>query len=99
MALKKRKQGKSYTIDEMMFLINYRFITGSSGESYVISNTSFKESYKRIIICDAKYYELENEDYDSMKNYYGSTILEAVTNCFNDRENHDIYDSKAVLDG
>ena len=98
MALKKRKQGKSYTIDEMMFLINYRFITGSSGESYVISNTAFKESDKKIIICDAKY-ELDDEDYDFMKNYYGSTILEAVTNCFNDRENHDIYDSKAVLDG
>ena len=98
MELKKRKQGRDYTIDEMMYLINYCFITGSSGESYVITNTSFKESHKRIIVCDAKY-ELDDEEYDLMKNYYGSTILEAVTNCFNDRENHPIYAPKAVLDG
>lgn len=96
MALKKRKQGRDYTIDQMMYLINHSFINGSSEESYVISNTAYKEPHKKIVICDAKY-ETEDEDYDLMKNYYGSTILEAVTNCFNDRENHEIYDENAVL--
>jgi hypothetical protein len=98
MALKKRKQGRDYTIDEMMYLINYKFIIGTSGESYVISNTAHKESHKKIIICDAKY-ESDDDDYSSMDNYFGNTILEAVTNCFNDRENHEIYDKNASLDG
>ena len=96
MELKKRKKGKDYTIDQMMHLINYKFINGLSEDSYVISNTAYKENHKRIIICDAKY-ETEDEEYDLMKNYYGSTILEAVTDCFADRENHPIYAEGAIL--
>jgi hypothetical protein len=96
MELKKRKKGKDYTIDQMMHLINYKFINGTSEESYVISNTAYKEPHKRIIICDAKYEAYEG-DGDLMYNYYGSTILEAVTACFADRENHPIYAVDAVL--
>lgn len=96
MELKKRKKGKDYTIDQMMHLINYKFINGISEDSYVISNTAYRESHKRIIICDAKYEAYEG-DGDLMYNYYGSTIKEAVTACFADRENHKIYAEDAIL--
>ena len=96
MALKERKTGRDYSLDEMMYMINYNFITKTETEpilNYTIQATSWQDADERWLVCDSR-----DEEYVSdgrLEDYYGSTILEAVTLCFNDRQNHSIYNASA----
>jgi len=96
MALRERKKVKEYSIDEMMRIINCNFINTNHEHpipNYVISSTTWLEAQKSFIVCDSREEELKIEDGDPerLANYYGETIKEAVTKCFDDRINHSIY--------
>ena len=104
----KRKAARAYSIDEMLFLINYDFIErGRSGQLneagdhpyYVLGPTCFGSKDRQWIICDSRD-NTENTDIDNLLEvYYGSTIEEVITKCFIDRVNHSIYRTDAKLDG
>lgn len=97
----KRKKGREYTLDEMMYLINYNFITGVHQEdalSFTISSTCFSSKEKRWIVCDSREdQDKYGEHQDVLPTYYGETTLEAVEKCFKDRKNHSIYRKDAKL--
>ena len=96
MALRERKKVKEYSIDEMMRIINYKF-TNTNHEhpipNYVIASTSWEEIQKSFIVCDSRDEdaEVEQDGPERLAHYYGETIKEAVTKCFDDRINHSIY--------
>ena len=96
MELRERKKAREFSIDEMMTMINHRFITGSETDvlNYAIASTTWKGGEKALIVMDSRdEYDQENninED-QKLKAYYGPTIKEAVSKCFNDRANHIIY--------
>ena len=104
----KRRAARAYSIDEMLFLINYDFIErgrrGHLNEAgdhhyYVVGPTCFSSKDKKWIICDSRD-NTENKDIDDLLEvYYGSTIEEVITKCFMDRGNHSIYRIDAKLDG
>ena len=107
MGLLKRRVARAYSIDEMLFLINYDFIeSGRSGKMkqghtphYVIGPTCFAGLEKRWLLADSRD-EIDGDVVeDELDSYYGSTIEEAVTACFIDRKNHGIYRIDAKLDG
>ena len=103
----KRKAARAYSIDEMLFLINYDFIeSGRSGNMngehvphYIISPTCFVSLEKKWLICDSRDNGEGLSLIDELDSYYGATIEEAVTACFTDRRNHSIYRIDARLDG
>ena len=93
----KRRESRSYSVEEMMNIINKNFIKGgnNSGESkriYVISSTCFQDDSKRFLMCDSRDEDTANEEgYEGtnlLKPYYGRTISSVVTQCFVDRANH-----------
>jgi len=100
MALKlKRRVEKSYSLDEMMYIINKRFIETRSNRPldykpirrFGIQPTSFENDEDRWLICDIRSISSEGgiaHDPPLLPTYYGSTIQEAVTKCFLDRKNH-----------
>ena len=103
----KRKAAKAYSIDEMLFLINYDFIElGRAGKlikgscpHYVLGSTCFSSKDRKWIICDSRDNTEDTDIDDLLEVYYGSTIEEVITRCFIDRENHSIYRIDAKLDG
>tara|TARA_R110000744_G_scaffold170914_2_gene289258 strand:- start:2839 stop:3159 length:321 start_codon:yes stop_codon:yes gene_type:complete len=103
----KRRVARAYSIDEMLFLINYDFIeSGRSGKMkqghtphYVIGPTCFAGLEKRWLLADSRD-EIDGDVVeDELDSYYGATIEEVVTACFMDRKNHGIYRIDAKLDG
>lgn len=89
----KRKVKKTYSIDEMINIINKDFIhntaASAGGFIYVLSSTCFQDDNKRFIMCDSKDNEsCRDDECNYVKPYYGKSILEAVTRCFVDRANH-----------
>ena len=104
----KRKAARAYSIDEMLFLINYDFIeSGRAGKMkdnenysyYVLGPTCFSCQDRKYMMCDSRD-NTENTDIDGLLEvYYGSTIEEVITKCFMDRVNHLIYRIDAKLDG
>lgn len=93
----KRRESKSYSVEEMMNIINKNFIKGgnNSGEDkriYVISSTCFQDDSKRFLMCDSRDEDAADEEADELDNllqtYYGRTISEVVTKAFIDRHNH-----------
>ena len=103
----KRKAARAYSIDEMLFLINYDFIElGRAGKlikgscpHYVLGSTCFSSKDRKWIICDSRDNTEDTDIDDLLEVYYGSTIEEAITRCFMDRVNHSIYRIDAKLDG
>lgn len=96
MGLRERKKVRDYSIDDMMSMINHKFVTGAEVDvlNYVIGNTTWKGEEKAFIVMDSR------DEYDTdgsiieegrLKPYFGYSIKEAVSKCFNDRANHIIY--------
>jgi len=103
-----RRSARAYSIDEMLFLINYDFIeSGRTGKRranekypyYVLGPTCFSSQDRKYIMCDSRDNTESTDIDDLLKVYYGSTIEEAITKCFTDRSNHLIYRIDAKLDG
>lgn len=100
MALKlKRRIEKSYSLDEMMFMVNRRFIEQDKNRpsnydpirKFSIEPTCYDNEADRWVVCDSRSTSSENgiaHDPPLLPTYYGSTILEAATKCFLDRANH-----------
>tara|TARA_R110002049_G_scaffold25856_2_gene90400 strand:+ start:739 stop:1029 length:291 start_codon:yes stop_codon:yes gene_type:complete len=95
MALKTRKKRKEYTIEEMIKIVNLRFITEAAGSDVVpshftIGSACFEGEIDKIfIMCDSRENSYDPNQWDNMlPTYYGATILEVVTKCFEDRANH-----------
>ena len=91
MALKRRIE-KTYSLEEMFFIINKEFInfhskTGDPIAHYVISPTCFQDEDKVWLVYDSRY-NVDNDDDNDIEDklgvYYGKTIIEAVTKCFID---------------
>ena len=94
MALKRRVE-KSYSIEEMMEIINEDFIM-KSGHSrhYIIGNTCFTDDSEKYLVADLRY---ANTDFDDLlPTYYGHSILEAVTKCFLDKYRRESNDSLSI---
>lgn len=96
MALKERKIRKEYSLDEMMAVVNLTFITEGSGANiaplhFVITPTCLGGVKSLFLVCDSR----ENQDWDEEPDdllpcYYGATLKEAITKCFDDRANHNV---------
>jgi hypothetical protein len=95
----KRRVEKSYSIEEMMNIINNDFIIkgisdhgDESQRIYVISSTCFQKDSKRFVMCDSRDNDTANEEgwegTNLLKPYYGATIMEVITKCFVDIANH-----------
>jgi len=93
MALK-RREGRSYSVEEMMNSLNKEFIKGNRDSDsdttiYVISSTCFQDSSKRFLVCDSRDNESREEaESEWLSPHYGSTILEAVTKAFANRNSN-----------
>ena len=94
MALKARKKIKKYAIDDiddMIKIVNADFIrSGKQKRHFVITNTCFIKNDLRFMMCDSRESYLDTSQFitDKLPCYYGASIEEVVTKCFNDRANH-----------
>jgi len=95
----KRKVEKSYSLDEMMYIVNKNFIENARNrpsdydtvERFAIEPTCHDRDEDRWIVCDSRATNAAAAIAHQPKllpTYYGKTILEAVTRCFLDRDNH-----------
>jgi hypothetical protein len=95
----KRRVEKSYSLDEMMYIVNKHFIEQDKARPanynpirrFSIESTCFDNKNDRWIVCDSRSNNSEvgiAHDPPLLPSYYGATILEAVTKCFVDRTNH-----------
>ena len=92
MALKVRMKTPELSIEEMFSTVNSEFIKNgkSNGDirHFVISPTTGFEDEKAYLVGD---HRGDSDEIDhQLQCYYGATIKEAVTNCFNDRHSHNI---------
>ena len=94
MALK-RREGRSYDVDEMMSMLNKEFIergTGGADEDsivYVISSTCFQDDNKRFLVCDSRdNNSKQDEGTGWLEPFYGANIIEAVTKAFVNKNKH-----------
>lgn len=95
----KRRVERSYSLDEMMTIVNRHFIGNEKDRpadiepirKFGIEPTCFPDE-DRWLVTDtrANHYlgEAVVHDPPLLPCYYGATILEAVTKCFLDRANH-----------
>jgi hypothetical protein len=93
MALK-RKIAKTYSIEEMMYIINKEFINNGENnresiKHYVISptcHTGLMQFSHKWLLCDSREHDDNNNDENLSDqlypSFYGSTIFEAVNKCF-----------------
>lgn len=89
MALKRRVE-KSYSLQEMMEIISRDFIQNVSSRHYILTPTCFKgqkHDADRWLMCDSRAISENGGGTDELPSYFGHTIIEAVTKCFNDRKN------------
>tara|TARA_R100000541_G_scaffold13397_1_gene22364 strand:+ start:3529 stop:3819 length:291 start_codon:yes stop_codon:yes gene_type:complete len=92
----KRRVKKTYSVDEMLAILNKDFTKhGRNADSYdptySISTTCFEDDKQRFMLIDSRTDRHTVEDKpitDELKPFYGSTILEAITQAFSYRQKH-----------
>lgn len=95
MELKKRII-KSYSVSEMMTILNKDFIGyGGAYKRYVLLTTCFNNDEDRFAMVDSRFAikirvdeHSEQNDPDFLQSFYASTMEEAVSKAFNNSRKH-----------